>query len=229
MLTKNYTVSFSPSQDQMNNIYSWTTFPLNNFSSIDQAYRQKTICIALFDNLVIGFFAYKLSSRCINIVIAETKQGYRNTGVAKLILAKLADHLSLEGYAAFHLYCSPKESQYIWKHLGFNYYPASRYGKRSEKIKMYKVFVDCCSVLDISNKGHGENIIEIWNEEAGGDDKSATWFARICVDENKKLVKPFIFFGDNNWSIKIDNKFGRYKDYDRKSDVTECFYIDELK
>ena len=229
MTSQNNIIIFSPSEVQMNDIYSWTTFPNHTFSTIDQAFRQNTICIVVSENTVIGFFVYRLSPRCINIVIAETRLEHRNKGVAKLILAKLAEHLIPQGYAAFHLYCAPESAQDIWKTLGFNYYPQSRYGKRSEKIKMYKVFVDCCTIMDVSEMSDEIDIAKIWSHDVGVDDQMPTWFARLDINEDKKLVKPLIFFGDDNWGFKIDQKFGRYKYYDRKSEVRECFYIDEIK
>ncbi|WP_394674417.1 GNAT family N-acetyltransferase [uncultured Chryseobacterium sp.] len=224
-----YQISFLPTEDQINEIYSWSTFPSHTFSTIDNAFKQYTICIVSSEKTTIGFLVYRLSPRCINIALAETKYEHRNKGVAKLILEKLTQQLLPQGYVAYHLYCSPENSQYIWKSLGFHYYPQSRFGKRSEKIKMYKIFVDCCTVKDISERAKELDIIEIWNCDAVIDDQKPTWFAEISINENKKLVKPLIFFGDDNWSIKIDQKFERYKNYNRESEVTECFYINDVK
>lgn len=233
MKSKKYTVSFSPTEEQMEEIYSWTSFPPNNFSAIDQSYTKNNICIALEKDLVIGFFSYKLTPRCIEIVIAETKQEYRNTGVAKLILEKLTSYYSTKGYIAFYLYCSPEESQYAWKKLGFEYYPENSLGNRNDKINMFYIFEDCCNILGVEQKRIDTNFIEIWNKNAVKDDISPTWFAKIDLDESNNLVKPLIFFGDKDWNIKIKvgniEKFGRYKDFFRKREVSECFFIDKLE
>jgi len=235
MNTDNYFVSFDPTPDQMDEIYSWTTFPSNNFSYIDQLYRSKNVCIATKENTVVGFITYKLSAKCIEIVIAETKEEFRNTGIAKLLLTALSERLSLKGYLAYHLYCAPEESQYAWKKLGFEYYPESRYGKADNKIEMFKIFGDCCT-LDESSKNINpkDNVIKIWDYNTGEDDDLPRWITKFDVVENsKKLVKPFLFFGEDDWKIKVitqdGSKFCRYKDYNRKSEVTQCFYIDELK
>lgn len=235
MPTDNYTISFDPTPSQMDDIYSWSTFPSSNFSTIDQSFRKKNICIAIQENDVVGFFAYKLTSKCIEIVIAETKKEFRNNGIAKLILSSLASHLLAKGYFAYHLYCAPEESQYAWKKLGFEYYPEGRYGKNSNKIEMFKIFGDCCIVGENSEGMNDEtNAIKIWNHNAKDENERPTWIAKFDVEENtKNLLKPFIFFGEDDWKIKVitkgESKFCRYKDYNRKSEVSQCFYIDELK
>lgn len=235
MKNHHYDVSFDPTSDQMDEIYSWTTFPFNNFSVIDQSYRKKDICIAMTENTVIGFFAYKLSPKCIEIVIAETKTEFRNKGVTRLLLKELAQYLLPHGYVAYHLYCSPKESQFAWKKLGFDYYPEGKYGKASDKIEMFKIINDCHKVLEFDHKPTDENnIIKIWDHNAGENDGLPKWFVKFELIENtNKLVKPFIFFGEEDWKIQIvsqnDSRFCRYKDYDRKSKIRECFYIDEIK
>ncbi|MCU7618481.1 GNAT family N-acetyltransferase [Chryseobacterium sp. PBS4-4] len=235
MNTDNYFVSFDPTPDHMDEIYSWTTFPPNNFPSIDQSYRKKNICIVTKENKVVGFFAYKLTSRCVEIVIAETKKEFRSTGIAKLLLNTLSKHLNPKGYLAYHLYCAPEESQYAWKKLGFEYYPESQYGKADKKIEMFKIFGDCCTVVENSkNINPTDNVIKIWDYNIGEDDDLPRWIVKFDMVENsKKLVKPFLFFGEDDWKIKVitqdGSQFCRYKDYDRKSEVTRCFYIDELK
>lgn len=235
MNTSNYFVSFEPTPDQMDEIYSWTTFPSNNFSYIDQSYRKKNICIVTRETEVVGFFTFKLSLKCVEIVIAETKKEFRNQGIAKLLLTALSENLSTKGYLAYHLYCAPKESQYAWKKLGFEYYPEGRYGKADAKIEMFKIFGDCCAVDGNSkNINPKDNVIKIWDHNTGEDDDLPRWIAKFDVVENsKKLVKPFLFFGEDDWKIKVvtqdGSQFCRYKDYDRKNKVTQCFYIEELK
>lgn len=235
MNTNHYFVSFDPTLDQMDEIYSWTTFPSNNFSTIDQSYRKKNICIVTNENIVVGFFAYKLTPKCIEIVIAETKKEFRNTGVAALLLSELSLHLLPIGYLAFHLYCAPEESQYTWKKLGFEYYPERQHGKTNTKIEMFKIFGDCCTVVEnTTNSNPNDNTIKIWDHNPGYDINPPKWTAIFNLEEgSKKLVKPFLFFGEDDWKIKVvtenDSQFCRYKDYDRKSEVTECFYIDEVK
>lgn len=231
----NYVSNFNPSEEQMEEIYSWSTFPSSSFSSIHKCYQQKNICLAMLNNTIIGFCAYRLSPKCIFINIAETQPKFQGKGVMKFILQQLSEHLSIKGYLAFHLYCAPEESQHTWKKLGFDYYPKSKYGKRSSKIEMFKIFGESCIIKPaIETENRKTKSIEIWNCLAGKDDGSPTWVAEFDLIENtNKLKKPFIFFGDKDWNIKINtlenSKFYRYKDYDRRSEVEECFYIDELK
>jgi len=235
MYRNNYSISFDPAPGQMDDIYSWSTFPSGNFSTIDQSFKKKNICIAIQENNVVGFFAYKLTSKCIEIVRAETKPDFRNKGIAKLLLSSLASYLRPKGYFAYHLYCAPEESQYAWGKLGFEYYPKSRYGKNSDKIEMFKIFGDCCTVVENDKDLTDEtNVIKIWNHNAKDENELPKWIAKFEIEENtKNLLRPFIFFGEEDWKIKVmtngDSKFCRYKDYNRKSEVSQCFYIDKLK
>lgn len=235
MQIENYIVSFDPTPGEMDDIYSWCTFPSSNFSTIDQSFRKKNICIAKQEDNVVGFFSYRLSPKCIEIVIAETKTEFRKNGIAKLLLSSLASHLLHKGYLAFHLYCAPEESQYAWGKLGFQYYPKSRYGKNSDKIEMFKIFGDCCNIVEnVKDMNNQHNFIKIWNHNVSDENEPPIWIARFDIEEKtKKLIKPFIFFGEEDWKIKVvthDNaKFCCYKDYNRRSEVTQCFYIDELK
>ena len=60
----------------------------------------------------------------------------------------------------------------------------------------------------------------------------------VCAEfelnkDSKKLAKPFVFFANKNWRIRIKHndsiKECRYKKYDLENDVFEFMYIKKLK
>ncbi|QBO58403.1 GNAT family N-acetyltransferase [Chryseobacterium salivictor] len=234
MQTNKYIINFSPTEQQMAEIYSWTTFPINNWSSIDSSFRNKTLAIAIYENKVIGFIAYKLEGASIYIEIVNTHPNFEKRGIARFLVGKIAELYSHSEYKAFYLFCAPNETQCFWKKLGFDYFPENQLKNRNERIWMFYIFGEVCTIKKYAEIKKGEHFVEIWNSELNTDSCDPNWYTDIEFHDNtKKLKKPLLFFGDDKWQIRI--KAGiydmtcRYKDYDRTSEVFECFFIDEIK
>ncbi|WP_313375316.1 hypothetical protein [Chishuiella sp.] len=230
----NIKITFSPTQEQVDQIYCWTTFPESNWSSIQMCFQKGNLCVATIKNKPVGFFAYRLESISIFIIIAETKEDQKNKGIAKLIKTELEKKYRDIEYKAFNLYCEPKSSQFIWKKLGFEYYTEKERKSNNDLIYMYSIFGD---VIESSTNSYEQlekdNTIEIWNSY-NPKDKPPIFFSNIdCQSDGITLRKPILFFGDYDWKIRIkySGKIyeGRYKDYDRSSKVYECFYIEKVK
>ena len=130
---------------------------------------------------------------------------------------------------AFFLYCSPKESQYYWKKLGFEYCPN---GYDENEIYMYKIFGEikypqCYSEQKLIN------YMEIWDDDSPSENEKPKW---ICKLEFKKgtneLLQPIMFFGNYEWQINIvlnnNSRKMRYKELNRNNETFEYFYIRKI-
>lgn len=235
MSTLNPVISFIPSEEDMEHILSWTCFPSSNWSEIISCYDRKCLVVAKLEGRPIGFLAYKYETVCIFISIADVHPERQNKGVAKLLVSALCERYRNSRYKALNLYCSPKESQFAWEKIGFNHYP-KRARKNRNEVYMYLIFGDACEVMPADEKmGDTANVVQIFDSEVPRDDDPASWYAAVDFDQgSNKLNKPLLFFGNEKWQIRISTggveRFrGRYVDYDRKSDVYECLYIEELK
>ncbi|WP_312921727.1 GNAT family N-acetyltransferase [Empedobacter brevis] len=227
-------VSFTPTQEELNQLYNWTTFPQSNWSVIDKSFREGNLCIALIQNNVVGFFSYSLEAVSIFIKIAETSKNYQNKGIAKLIKSEIEKKFINTKYKAFYLYCEPKSSQFIWKKLGFDYFPEKAKGGSNELIYMYSIFGNVAKLSTTNYEDfENQNSIEIWGAHNSKDQKPIFFSTLDCHLDGKTLLKPVLFFGNRDWKIRLkyNEKIfeGRYKDYDRSSEIYECFYIEKLK
>lgn len=234
MKNASITINFTPTEENLSEIFSWTTFPKNNWSVIRKCFEKNNLCVAIIQNETVGFFAYKLEAVCIFIIIAETKESHRNCGVAKIIKKAIEKKFKNSDYKAMHLYCAPKSSQFAWKKLGFEYYPENASKNNDDQIYMFSIFGD---VLQLSSTNYemlnNDNTIEIWNSQFPRN-TMPNWFSNIDFKDDKKtLLKPLLLFGNDEWKVSIKyngNCFeGRYKDFDRRSEVYECFYIGKIK
>ncbi|OCA77110.1 hypothetical protein BBI01_01210 [Chryseobacterium artocarpi] len=223
-------INFKPSQKDLNEIFTWTTFPRNNWSEIEKCYNNNCVVVAYYKEKPIGFIAYKYASVCIYVSIAETLPEFKGKGVCKFIVSKIIERYRESIFKALYLRCAPAESQFAWEKMGFTYYPKRARENRNE-LYMFLVFGDVCQVQLLNeNQSLPANVIEIWDRELPHEDIKAKWYVEFDVwDGTNSLIKPFIFFGNDKWQIKVNGEYYRYKDYNRKSSVHECFYIDTIR
>lgn len=228
-------IEFNPSKDDLEQILKFTTFPSNNWTEIRNCFDNKTFVIAKTEGKPIGFIAYKFDSVSIYISIAETHADFYNRGIAKRIVEGICNRYADSQFKALYLYCAPVETKYAWEKIGFTSYPEGARNNKSE-VYMYRIFGDVCKVKRVGTTEENlQNVIMIYDTETPRDGDSAKWYAEVEFFEGtNKLKKPLLFFGNDKWQIKI-NRVGfksvrtRYKDYDKKSSVYECLYIDILK
>ncbi|MEI2272560.1 GNAT family N-acetyltransferase [Sphingobacterium sp. ML3W] len=226
-------INFNATLSDYEEIITWTEFPAHTHSVINNCLKNNTLVVAYHENEIIGYIAFNYDTVSIFISMAETHPKFFRKGVAKFIVEKLVKKHKNSEFKALYLYCSPQETKYIWKKIGFNYLPAG--AKEDNKVYMSLEFGEI-STVEFWNEANEsiKNKIEIWDNECPKDYEKPKWVSKIEKhDSGNYLVRPFFFFGNEKWQIKItvdgSSKFYRYKDYDRKSNVYECFYIDKLK
>lgn len=224
------TIELASSIDDINEIQSWSEYWDSSCSTILQAFKNKELIVAKYDNKIVSYYAYRKKSITIFISLVETKTNFRKKGIAKKILEKLLENYKNTNFKAFYLYCSPKESQFYWKKVGFEYFPEN---KLESKIYMHKIFGEVMPLIN-DNEKRPKNYIEFWNKDLPRKDENPKWFSELIFKENtNELIKPILFFGKDKWYINIvkdnlSNKL-RFKDYDRKYKYHECIYITEIK
>ncbi|QRY55933.1 GNAT family N-acetyltransferase [Sphingobacterium siyangense] len=228
-------IDFNPSIDDLEQILKFTTFPSNNWTEIRKCFDNNAFVIAKTEGKPIGFIAYKFDTVCIYISIAETHPDFYNQGIAKRLVAEICDHYSDSQFKALYLYCAPVGTKYAWEKIGFTNYPKGARNNKSE-VYMYRIFGDVCKVKRVGiTEENLQNAIMIYDTETPRDGDSAKWYAEVEFFEGtNKLKKPLLFFGNDKWQIKIKRDGfeivkGRYSDYDKKSSIYECLYIDVLK
>ncbi|REC61816.1 hypothetical protein DRF65_13845 [Chryseobacterium pennae] len=227
-------INFSPDESDLSEIFTWTTFPSNNWSEIQRCFENNCLAVAIQDGKTIGFIAYKYEDLvCIYVSMAETKMDFQKRGVAKFMIDNLRKKYLYTEYKAFILTCAPKETKYIWEKIGFETYPeGARY---DDKTCMFLIFGNVCKVEPIQEYPRlPANRIEIWDSAGNTENEKAKWTAPFQLKEGSNmLVQPALFFGNYDWIIEITHngksKKMRYKDYNGKRGIYECIYIDEIK
>ncbi len=195
------TIEFNPTIYDLEEIKEWALCLGSSWSCINQAYLQKKLIITKYGNKTVSFLAYKEEEVIIFISLAQTKPELRNKGFMKKMVYSLLQHYQKTNYKAFYLYCSPEESQYFWKKIGFQYCPEG-YGDNNF-IYMFKIFGNVEQVIDFNSESTEDSIL-IWDWSYPKLKEPAKWTCDLNFkDQSDELIKPILFFGRPDWQIKI--------------------------
>lgn len=177
-------IIFTPTNKNVEDIAEWGL----EKSCLYSSFSSKNLIVAEYDNETIGFYCLKTvkNDLAIKIETAEIKQKYRNKGIGKIMFLEILKRYQRKRQYFFTLYCSPKESQFYWKKLGFEHFPENRNSKKIEMFKHIKNTNEEIKVLE--NYPH---TIEIF----GDNSKSYKWKFELNNNTNK-LKHPIIFFGN---------------------------------
>lgn len=218
---KNLKIIFEPAEKNISEIEVWGL----EKSYLYKSFREKTLIVAEIDNITVGFYCLNIikNELAIKIETAEIKDEYRNKGIGKFIFDEILKKYRRRKYYCFTLYCSPKESQFYWKKLGFDYFPAN---KNSNKIEMFRAIKNINK--QVENFDSYSNTIEIL------DDYSTSYKWKFDFEDNtNKLKLPIIFFGNYKWKmiLRINGKViysDEYRRFDKNSKIDSCVFIKSI-
>ena len=235
---KDIKVSFTSTEQDVYEIRSWIDYPDSNISTVYDCYKNNSLIIATLNNKVIAYYALIVNEVSMFISLAEVKKEFRNKGVGKIILNEIERKFYNTQYKALYLYCSPQESQFYWKKIGFDYFPENLRKNRNEKTYMYKIINPILESIDHNQicKTDEHEYLEVWNDKSSFvEDIAANWIWKLdFVDINSRILKfPFLFFGDDHWKVRWSKgdkiiKECDYKYFDRKNEIYECMFIDKM-
>jgi hypothetical protein len=221
---KEVKISFTPSEQNLYEIRNWVDYPDSSMGTINDCYNKSTLVIATLNDEAIAYYALKKVGVTIFIILAE------------IMLDKIERKLQNTKYKAFNLYCSPKDSQFYWKKMGFEYYPENPRKNRNEKINMFKIFAPVLKNTDLIERNNEDEYLEVWNDKSSCIENTPpcwVWKLEFIRKDSRALKLPFLFFGDRNWKIRWTKgskeiKKCDYRDFDRKNEIYEYMFIDKM-
>ncbi|PNW27231.1 GNAT family N-acetyltransferase [Formosa algae] len=218
----NYETKFKPSKIHLSQIEKWLIEELNeteigfynNWNRISKAFLNNNLIVITENDFAIGFLVYKTYEVIIEIDITELKPNYRNKGFGRKLIEDTLSEFKKNGMMICELFCSPKNSEPIWKSLGFENFPDFGY---DSKIRMFKTLVPTLKTSELNERNER---IELWNMEphlAERNNPEWTWNLNF-KDNSRELIKPIIYPANYNWQLswktgtetKFKNQIKRY-------------------
>jgi len=243
--TKNYQVTFSPTDKQVEEIEKWLIAERQktgdgfycNWNIIKSSFDKNELATISLNNKTIGFATWRLTTdKTARIEIVEVKPTHRKKGIGKKLTSQLLNFLKNKGVFVVDLQCSPDTSEPIWKRLGFMEFPdpPENYNFNfGENKKLYSVLVES---MQTSSVPRTNETIELWNDEPYTTDENTppTYIWNIeFINGSRKLSKPIIHPAHYEWRIRWningktikDDKIKRFK---TEIDFGTFIIIDEL-
>ena len=219
---KDLKVIFKPTSKNIKEIEEWGF----EKSCLYSSYNNNLLVVAEYSGFTVGYYCLRKNDKTIEIDVAEIKEDFRGKGLGKMMFDKIEKEFLNSKIFGFKLHCSPKESQFYWKKLGFEYFPKS---KDEDKLRMFKLIKPnvSFSLNEDVNKFIGNYILI-------KDDFKLKYFFKIeFKKDSNELLFPVIFFGNHNWNmiVNINEKEvfnNRFKDFNRKQEIYDCIFINEI-
>jgi len=218
----NYETNFKPTEKHLSQIEKWLIDELNktgigfynNWNIIAKAFDKNELVVLTENDSAIGFLVYNIYEIITKIDIAELNPDYRNKGLGRKLVEDTLSEFKKNGMMVCELFCSPENSEPIWKNLGFQNFPDFPY---NSKIRMFKALVPS---LKISESNEKNERIELWNMEPHlAERNNPEWTWNITFKENsRELIEPIIYPAHYDWQLswktetetKFENKVKRY-------------------
>ncbi len=226
-----YQINFKPTKNHLEQIEKWLITEMeidgegfyNNWELIRSAYEKKNLITFTENDFAIGFLVYDINELIIEIKIANIKQNYRKKGFGRKLVEDTLDEFQKQGIMVCELFCSPGNSEPIWKSLGFRNFPYFPY---HNEIRMFKELVSTNEAFE--TKKESEQIL-LWNSEPHiANNKNPEWTWNLIYKENtNELLKPIIYPAHSNWQIcwQKENEI-RYKGQVKKFENERIQYGD---
>lgn len=201
----NIKVTINPTKRHLNEINKWLKeeYELSkdgffcNWNNIESSYNENKLIVITENNFAIGFFTFYFNNHIVNIQIAEVKPDKRKKGIGKKLLLDSFNWFVKSGALIAQLYCSPPESEKIWKKIGFRNFPNGII--KETRIYLYKVLVE---TTNLYKGGRKTELIELWNIEDYKNELNSKWKWEVKRKENSnELIKPIIHPSSDEWSV----------------------------
>lgn len=210
-----YETNFNPTELHLSQIEKWLIEELNktgtgfykNWNIIAKAFDNNKLIAITENGFAIGFLVYKIHEIIIEIDIAELKPNYRNKGLGRKLVEDTLSEFKKNGMMICELFCSPENSEPIWKSLGFENFPDF---PRDNRIRMFKSLIP---TLKNSESNEMSERIELWNMEPHlAQSNNPEWTWNLTFKENsRELTKPIIhpthYDWQLSWKIGTETKF----------------------
>lgn len=170
-----------------------------NWNLIVDSFNRDKIFFLILDNNAIGFLTWNNFEIAARIDIAEIRPKFRGAGYGRELANFAFNEFRLKNFLAVTLECSPPESEYFWKAMGFIPNPA----KKSGNLKLFRILDENYSV---ANTGISSDlVIELWDCQPHlALNEKPTWYWNVEYDEdNESLIKPIIFPCLPDWQIQL--------------------------
>lgn len=213
-------IIFNPTQKNIDEINKWS----NEKSALYSSFKSKTLIIAKYMGVAVGFCSFEIAGITLHIHSSEVKKDFKLNGIGRRMNEELERKFK-DKYFAITLYCSPKNSRFFWKKLGFEYFPENN---NLNEIYMFKPLKDISENLADGKVDKSDEIIIIF----GDNNVEYKW--KLEFKENSRMLNcPIVFFGFCEWKMlwkKGEEIFynDSYKYFNRKQKIDECMFINEL-
>jgi len=205
----NYVTNFNPTELHLSQIKKWLTEELNetgtgflkHWNIIKKRFDSNELIVLTEDDFAIGFLVYSINEVIIEIDIAELKPNCRNKGLGRKLIDDALSEFKNNGMMICELFCSPENSEPIWKSLGFENFPEFPHDNR---IRLFKLLIP---TLKNSEPNEMSERIELWNMEPHlAERNNPEWTWNLSFKENsRELTNPIIHPTHYDWQLSWKN------------------------
>lgn len=214
----NFQVRFLPTIKEFNEIEKWLIteneetgkgFYSTDWDDIKSLFEQNQMAIILFNKQSIGFVAWRsFTGKTACIEYAEIKPNQRRKGALKKLIDELLNFFRKQNICVVDLYCSPPESEIVWKCLGFVEFPQGYDIFNSRRFK--HLFLRNSEYLKANTNLNTYEIIELWDYDYFLSDEDLippkqAWDIEF-ISGTRKLKKPIIHPAYYRWRLRRKNK-----------------------
>lgn len=168
-----------------------------NWKIIEKAFKNKQLITLNFKEKPIGFLVWSKGEIYVEIDIIEIKPEYRKRGLGRAFFEQISDYLKKKGVLVIMLFCSPSESEFFWKKMGFIKFPDRGYSESD--LIYFKPLIKTLATSKINKSG---NVIELWDVEPYQKNNNYPkwkWNVELNID---LLVLPIIQPCNCNWNLR---------------------------
>lgn len=209
-----YQVSFSPADKQVKDIENWLIDEsvetgegfYCNWKVIEASSRKNELATISIKDKAIGFATWQLTTdKTARIEIVKIKSGYRKKGIGKKLITQLISFLKGIGVYVVDLECSPANSEYFWKRIGFLELPLSLnsiYFTNGGNKKLYRVLIEG---LQKDSVLYADETFELWDDEPFRTNENTpptfVWNVSL-VAGTRILTKSIIHPAHYDWRLR---------------------------
>lgn len=191
-----------PTQETMNNIFSWCqTWVNERFNSGDDIPNVGVYAISKGNDTVAYLFFCELTETSVEIYFIEVKDDYKNKGVGSLLVLKSFDSFVEKGYKVVNIHCVTEAGKNHAEKNGFvEYYPAN-IGKSSKSVSWWMFYSLLPSQRFEPYKEDDHLKFVVWCDSYSGNDKPDLQF-----DLESDSMLPIVDYLNHDYCVAIMEK-----------------------
>lgn len=157
----------TPTQSDLDYIESWLQKEYrtygegfySNWHLILESLNKKQLAVFKVDNKAIGFLSWYDGKIQRNIEIMVLQPKFRKRGFGRIFFQEFEEFSRNQGFSVLLLYCSPEESQFFWKKVGF--IDVHKASSIYHHLSLYKPMINRLETTQCNSL----NKLELWDED----------------------------------------------------------------